>query len=260
MRRFIDFRNRKLRKGKMHFWFKANGKTFGYCYIRKNACSAFKNFICDTSQVSDPREHQGTRFDYMRKHHRIGNYAQVDACDHMILVYRDPYERLVSLYLNKVAQQKDADDILGALTQSGLDVEHLSLREFVTRYCAAPFRGKDPHIIPQAHHILPLDYDIVMQLDEIHPTMSRLIGHEAAQAYFSTPTNAVPKGLPSHAAADLPASCLRDMLRQFGTLPSPSGFFDRDLAEIVRTSYDADYRLIESIRAGTHMAKASARP
>ena len=51
----LDRRNKIISYGRAHFWFELGGKTYGYCYIRKNACSAFKKLICDTSDVALPK-------------------------------------------------------------------------------------------------------------------------------------------------------------------------------------------------------------
>lgn len=80
-----------FQRGDYHLRLPIGGKRIVYAYIRKNACSAFK------AAVGMPEAHVGQLVDAFR-------WRPWQPRDAAIFVYRDPVERLVSLYRNKVLE------------------------------------------------------------------------------------------------------------------------------------------------------------
>lgn len=178
----LDRRNKIISYGRAHFWFELNGKKYGYCYIRKNACSAFKKLICETSKVAKFSEHTGTELQFMEAHHRIRTYEQLQSCDHLIFVYRAPYDRLVSAYVNKFVVQTGHNEIFRSYEQqTGKAPESASFRDFIIGYCKE-FREKDVHIFPQHLHLLPSRYDSVLSIETLYEDISDLMGPRSQTA------------------------------------------------------------------------------
>ncbi|MGB2199732.1 MAG: sulfotransferase family 2 domain-containing protein [Pseudooceanicola atlanticus] len=245
----LDRRNKIISYGRAHFWFELGGKTYGYCYIRKNACSAFKKLICDTSDVADFSAHKGTELQFMEAHHRIRNYDQLKSCDHLIFVYRDPYDRLVSTYVNKfVVQTGHAEIFKSYQQQTGKAPEKASFRDFVVGYCKE-FREKDVHIFPQHLHLMPARYDGVLSIDSLYDDITELMGKDVAETYFARKANRSDYGKTDDPKADIPCGQLNKEYAESGQLPSKDAFFDEDLEQVVKRRYSKDYQMISGLRA-----------
>lgn len=91
------------------FHLEVNGKRIAYTYIRKNACSAFKELFKYYSDHSFPSDRNP--IETMLKHHRIKSLEEARNTEFQVAVLRDPYERAVSLYKNKFIQRSGHEDI-----------------------------------------------------------------------------------------------------------------------------------------------------
>lgn len=244
----LDRRNKIISYGRAHFWFELNGKKYGYCYIRKNACSAFKKLICETSKVAKFSEHTGTELQFMEAHHRIRTYEQLQSCDHLIFVYRAPYDRLVSAYVNKFVVQTGHNEIFRSYEQqTGKAPESASFRDFIIGYCKE-FREKDVHIFPQHLHLLPSRYDSVLSIETLYEDISDLMGAEVADRYFARKANRSDYGKAEDRKVDVPCGHLHLEHTETGQLPSKEAFFDEELDQVVRRRYSKDYQMISGLR------------
>lgn len=170
---FRVFDNRKaLSLGRLHLTIPLGGKLIRYAYIRKNGCSSFKH-----AMGYEPE----TRIAQLRAEHRCGLLGKFDAT---IFVWRDPEERLVSLYRNKVLDGISNTDIMQPLERfaRGRAIDFELFTEFAVR-C------RDPHCTPQAWHLKPLLYTHAIPLHRLHAAMTELVGTEAARP-FRKPVNA----------------------------------------------------------------------
>lgn len=168
-----------------HFQFRVRGRRIVYCRIRKNGCSSFQNFILGTSpHRSDPERASGFRF--LRQHHAVPSQSAIESADCRILVYRDPVERMRSLYLNKFVQKKDAVDILRSYRAvTGRDPASARFEDFVFDYASRLGEVRlDPHVWPQSWHVTNVLYDEVFALSDLHTEMARLIGPRRADRFF----------------------------------------------------------------------------
>ncbi|NJN74614.1 MAG: sulfotransferase family protein, partial [Limnothrix sp. RL_2_0] len=86
--------------GSLHFKFYFEAKKIAYCYIRKNASSAFKNLILGLEHP-DIKLNGEHKLNYLIKHHKCVDIQDIQSADHRIFVYRDPVKRVVSLFKNK---------------------------------------------------------------------------------------------------------------------------------------------------------------
>lgn len=160
-----------LGKGHSHYALEIGDKRILYAYIRKNGCSAFKTAmgLASDAPISAAR----------RLH--AGPFGRYDA---RIFVWRDPEERLVSLYRNKILERKNADDLIRRYRE----VMHEEPTSF-ERFALFAATGADPHLIAQRHHLRPIRYTHAIELGALHATMSALVG-PAAAAPFRVPVNA----------------------------------------------------------------------
>jgi hypothetical protein len=155
-----------LQKGRLHLAFELGGKRIAYAYIRKNGCSTFKRalgFAPDT----DIRE--------IEPLHRWSPWRNYDA---IIFVWRDPEERLTSLYRNKILERQGADDIIRAYTSS-MGEEPSTFEKFAE----FALLNADPHCVPQRDHLKPLRYTHAIPLSGLHAAMSEIVGADAAEVF-----------------------------------------------------------------------------
>src|SRR5688500_14430029 len=71
----------------------------GYCYIRKNACSVFTRLILDLTPGKGEKDIR-----FLSRHHRL-DYDDLAECAHVVFVIRDPFERLVSGFVQQVVNR-----------------------------------------------------------------------------------------------------------------------------------------------------------
>ncbi len=119
--------------GGLHFTFELAGKRVVYCYIRKNASSAFKKLIVDCSPFSNLMKENENPIHFLYKYHK-STAKDFSRADHIIFVYRDPIERILSLFKNKFIQQIGAQDILDLRQRKQLKVSSCF---FAKKHCDA---------------------------------------------------------------------------------------------------------------------------
>ena len=247
---FLDRRDFLLKAAPAHFWFEAGGRRYCYSYIRKNACSSFRKFIIETSSEADFGSFSGPQIEFLRKYHLVRTYECLERCDASLFVFRDPYERLISAYLNKfVARRGNADLFRDFRTTLGKDPESASFRDFVDLYCI-DFARRDVHVLPQASHLLPIFYDHALPMEDLHSLMADLIGPKSAGRFFASPVNASEHAEDRSAGislCDVPAEELRAEFLRSTALPPKNCFVDDALKGVVAQRYHADYRMIGDI-------------
>lgn len=162
-------------EGCPHLGFMLGGKRIAYAYIRKNACSAFK--LALGFSPSAPFNEVEPRNRWKRWH---WYHAK-------IFVWRDPEERLVSLYKNKILDRKDASDILPSY-QSAMGEDPSTFEKF------AEFAslGADPHCLPQYDHLKPIRYSHAIPLAQLHEAMAEIVGTEAAKPFAQNTNPSIP--------------------------------------------------------------------
>jgi hypothetical protein len=191
-----------LQRGDHHFRLPIGGKRVVYAYIRKNACSAFKRAAGLPSSA-----HVGQLVENFR-------WRLWQPSDAAIFVYRDPVERLVSLYRNKILDGDGNSDILHSY-ESIMNEEPSSFERFVE----FAVLEADPHCIPQYRHLKPIRYTHAIAIDRLHEIMTSIVGEEAAEP-FRHKVNS--------------------------SRPTPVDVSDRALSMIVN-HYASDYRMIDRI-------------
>lgn len=237
--------------GRNHFMLRVGDVTLGYCYLRKNACSSFKQMFLDLSPAADTRDPDARPIDFMRAHHRMEE-ADLARCDHMVIVYRDPVQRFMSMFRNKFIAMKGATDILDNFAHlEGQSPDGASFRQVVMGYLQHDFALLDRHLQPQAIHLRRAIYTDVVAIGALHARMTVILGPHIADRYFMRPVNRSSDIAlrPVQGAADLPVSALRHLHQDKGYSPDDDSFLTADLRRALHDRYATDYRMIARIEA-----------
>ncbi|MEO1198437.1 MAG: sulfotransferase family 2 domain-containing protein [Pseudomonadota bacterium] len=243
-----------------HFQFTIGGKTVLYCYIRKNACSAFKRLIVNTSPHRDQLDQFPSRLKFMIKTHGV-NKPHIAPVDHSIVVLRDPLDRLVSTFRNKFVQMTNNVGIFEnyrAITDAS--PEAASFERFVSEYVTAPADRLDGHVRPQCDDLAAMVYTDAIELPRLHDHMTQLFGKKLGNRYFAQKRNASSHALPIEidAAWRLPASELNRLYSDTGTMPPSAAFWTPDLRRIAEQVYAGDSVLLQRLREQTEGASVDA--
>lgn len=162
----LDNRSEKS-SGKLHLSLLLGGKRICYAYIRKNGCSSFKAAL---GYAPD------TRISHIARRHKAQWYHRHDAT---IFVWREPIERVVSLYRNKILDGRGADDLVARY--------HAVMGEAPSsfaRFLEFASLGGDPHCLPQADHLRPIVYTHAIPLYGLYDAMHHLVGAGAAKTFL----------------------------------------------------------------------------
>lgn len=235
LRRFHPLRQRL----DSHFVFEVEGQRIAYCYIRKNACSAFKHLMLDVAGYEGPR---AGSIEHLYSRYPARGLTHVLSSDWRMFVYRDPIDRAASLFRSKMVMQKGAKPLLASyrsITRS--DPNAASFSGFVTDYLTR--RNIDVHARPQSSHLLPIAYNSVSTLETLHDDVRRICGPEIADAYFSRPTNPTSSQLSQQPSSDAPVHVLKAHYEDTGELPSTAALMTPELEAMIRRIYSRDYAL-----------------
>lgn len=241
-----------------HFGLTIGGVSFAYCYIRKNACSAWKRLLINESPVPFRRADWKSEIEFMRVHRGLRTIEEIDRCDHRVVVLRDPVDRFVSGFVSLlVTQTPPATRRLKRASEKtfGRDVLDLSFDQFLE--IQLPRRGSrrrgglDRHFWPQVWHLAPTRYTDVLDIDRLGLDMKRLIGEELGARYFDRAVNATSsaRSIDDPEAPSRPAKDLAERFRGTGQLPGKASFIGGGRGDEIRAAYDEDSSLFEDCRA-----------
>lgn len=250
----FDNTSARLPKGQspgLHLAFRAGGRKFLYCYIRKNACSSFKRLIVSRSSRKDRLGRFPSRLEFMR-HFHAPQKIDTSTCDHSIVIIRDPLDRVVSAWKNKFIQRNGHEDMFANYARvTGQDPETASFDDFMTRYIGRPFEALDIHVRPQSHDLAPVVYSDAVLLPDLHSHMTGLVGPRIADRFFLQPINSTsgPAAPDSAETWTRSASDLHAAFREHGTIPATRSFLTPAFRERVAALYADDYRIFGTVSA-----------
>lgn len=216
-----------------------------YIKIPKNACSTVINSL-GWSVVQDRSPHQ---FDHQFK----STTKNTDGWPCLVVV-RNPYERLISAYLNKLVIPSPKEPFAGAVLDTvwrnqrkkerSSPTDSISFREFVQYVCSRSDDELDQHWQSQTHH-----------LDGVKPTIVLDFRHLGEQWALAPELKGIPlRDFKPHAtASNLVIEknlCAAEgahigIFRQIsGQFPPQSCFYDERLEALIRKRYADDYALM----------------
>ncbi|MBT8493309.1 MAG: sulfotransferase family protein [Deltaproteobacteria bacterium] len=231
-----------------HFIFEAGGRTIVYCYIRKNACTAFKRLICDESPHREQIGESRDEFQFMRRFHRVISHDDFDRADHVLFIYRDPMERAASLFRDKFIRRSGHEHIFESFeTRTGSSPEEATFTRFAEDYLGGEGGVLDPHCTPQADHLFPIRYSDAIAMRDLGAAMPGIIGDELGAKYFGRPINAAPKNEYHDPCGDTPSARLHLRFQETGQVPSIAALAGERAVAAIRSFYAGDYQLVEQL-------------
>lgn len=237
------------------FLFEGEEVAFFYSYIRKNASTSFKKLFLELYPDACPGDLPTIRC--MAEHAQVKGLTPEEIDQRFatkLFVYRDPIDRVFSVYKNKLIQQDGAEDLLRRLEKvAGRDPALLTFEEFVHEYVVLleteRWEEVDGHLYPQVWHLLPITYNKVIRMDNVYQAMQELLPAELCDQVFKEPSNSTTKGSVPLARADpdCPAIYFRKKYAQGKALPSLSQLLTPATEARLREVYAEDYRMIEEV-------------
>lgn len=241
--------DRSRRQGDLHLFCKTGEVTLGYCYIRKNACSSFKQLFLDMGDIPYDPAQWPRKIDYMIQYQMLRS-RDAHRCDRMVFVYRDPVARIVSLFKNKFIMRDGHEDLFANYAALAHEApKNTTFRSFVQNYLRPDFRTLDLHVLPQTWHLKRFHYTDAIPIVDLHARMCSILGTELADAYFKKPVNVtyntnspiIPGG------ADIPAGDLAESYATSGEMPVDESFLTDDLIARISDLYVDDIDMIDRI-------------
>lgn len=234
------------------FAFEGNGVRFFYTYIRKNASTSFKKLFQELYPGACPGEVPS--IDCMMERARVTGLTveEVDErFDIKLFVYRDPVERVFSVFKNKLIQKDGAEDFLRRL--SGVVsrcVDSLTFDDFVNEYVSLlktrRWKEVDGHLYPQIWHLLPISYNKVIPLESVHGEMSNILPQDLCDRVFFAPVNSTSNG--DNFLEDCgPETTVAEYARHYEThqsLPVMRSVLTESTEQKLRAIYSDDYAMI----------------
>lgn len=240
---FLAYHQKLNRRSGMHFSFTAGGKKIVYCYIRKNACSAFKRLIVGTSDKAEKPSFKNNTIGFLSLHYKSRYPRDFWAADHTVFVYRDPLERIISVFKNKFIQRSGAKDMFDSYTRiTGLDPENASFHDFVLTYLRPKFAGLDSHVLPQRYHLQPALYSDAIPMTGLYTAMIGIVGQELADEHFKTPRNSSQDNntYSDIGIEQLPSRILHERYANNKEMPTSQSFMTDEITQRIAQLYKTD--------------------
>lgn len=227
------FQASEFHKPSRHYEIDINGSKILVAHIRKNASTALKNLHRnENSKIIKAKK--GDSEKYSRR----------------IFIYRDPLDRFISAFLNKFVNDSQAADIKrNFLELTSLQIEAMKFTDYID-YSHNDFSKLDCHLRTQKSHLWKLEYDTPININDLHKSMCKHIGHEKSDFYFSKKIN-----VSSHNDKLIDASLTNKNIVELRELQSegyalkPSNFLSTDLENYIKRKYQADYDMIAEIQS-----------
>jgi len=236
-----------------HFTLQLDSHLLVYAYIRKNACSAFKKlFVGESPYAAQYPEYEPLGL--MGRFHktRIGDLLNDKVLS--VVVLRDPYQRLISLYLNKFVVRSGNADIFASYSRlTGRDPEKATFYEFLTEYVDRfPFKKLDCHLIPQIDHLGRFAYNGPVRFESLFDDLKRVLGDRYAEQYFRKKVNATTyadDAVSAEYGCMTEPAVLIEQYKRTGVVPSYKHFMCDALEHTIRTRYGDDLAIVERLNS-----------
>ena len=249
----IQNRLDKIEKtGRNHFVLDLPDLRLGYCYIRKNACTSFKNMFMDMAPNGAVRHQNQRPIDFLQDNMKLRR-KHIRTCDRLVFVYREPVERIVSLYKNKFIMRSGNKDIFRTYEKlTGMPPGEASFQSFVRGYFKNDFSVIDRHVLPQRRHLYHALYTDAVPMEHLHPCMQNIIGRELADKYFLHKSNAshISAAVPDYnSVSSVPSNELFETYSKNGVLPTNTQLLTEELESQLKHIFREDIDLIETIES-----------
>lgn len=226
------------------------GANTVYTFIPKNACSTLRYSLA----IHNGFLRLGDDPSWIGQNNKVfvADQRMLIECDYNFVVFRCPYRRLASSYLDKVVKgdayarvllaKSSAPSDLAAVTRD--DILKLTFRDFA-RLCMAP-RSKtiDFHWIPQVAFLVYEDYDDWFSVENFAAATDKLskIGLTVHDTRELIPHSTYLLTKIEGNFSQVPASKIAQ-LRSEGKVPDYASLYDDETKAIVKSAYARDVRL-----------------
>jgi hypothetical protein len=233
-----------------HYTLHTAENTFTYCYIRKNASTAFKRFFVGESRYAKKYDNENPLAFMGRYHATVRSDLKKQNAVRLVVI-RDPVARLISLFLNKFVIRDGNRDIFESYHRvTGKDPNETTFLDFVRDYIARyDFNEIDCHALPQVEHLQPVVYNAPVRFEHLYEDIRLALGGTLAERYFAHKTNKTVYGDESESTAGYLASP-QQLARQYqetGALPNPKAFYCDELFAVVNKKYRVDQLVFEKL-------------
>ncbi|MEW4528560.1 sulfotransferase family protein [Maioricimonas sp. JC845] len=228
-------------------WLISRTWDFVYVPIPKVACSSLKRWMLLLDGVCPanvPHVHRHMRIHYSAGAH-YGPWARRRVATRKLFRFtfvRNPWDRLVSAFLNKFPQRKPpAIPVIDAVHRSrrgtrcsrSAEQRNITFREFVAWLDSIDLARAEEHWRPQSHFLGCDTYDFVGRFERLADDFHQL--QQILQTDHPLPSfNATPRrGGITTAIADIPAD-------QLNSAPAYRDFYDASLRDAVARLYRED--------------------
>ncbi len=239
--------------------FVGSSVCFFYTYIRKNASTSFKLLFQELYPDACPGDLPSIRC--MAEHAQVKELTPEEINQRFsikLFIYRDPVERVFSVYKNKLIQRDGAEDLLKRLEKVvGRDPALLTFDEFVHEYVVLleteRWEEVDGHLYPQVWHLLPITYNKVIRMGNAYQEMRELLPKELCDKVFKEPSNSTTKGSTPLAFCDpdCPAIYFRKKYARAKALPTLQQVLTPATEARLRDIYAEDYRMIAEVEGSS---------
>jgi hypothetical protein len=214
-----------------------------YTYIRKNACSTFKTYLTRCAGVSDIADPE------VRKLRVNMDRVKPERVKHSIFVYRDPFERIVSGFLNKFVVNRASLVLDNYRKITGADPFDASFMDFLS-YLETGAGEVDSHFWPQKAHLAEFTYTHPIHISRVTEVLSAMLNGEPHAETFAHKANETRYDPADN--IDLRLTPLRDLITMHdgGRAFAKQGFRNEEVLDRLQNLYASDYQMIAEIEDG----------
>lgn len=238
----------------LHFEISINGESYIYCYIKKNACSSWKKLFTSESPFREKFSRGEKPIRFMDKYHRVKSIEKIKQVNNRVVVVRDPVDRALSGFFNRVVVYLDAPSELNKEIEEacGKSIFDTTFFDFLKFYVMSkPDSDVDDHFRTQRSHMLNVDYSHVWDLKNLYKSAAFEFGEDVANKYFYRKVNSTSNASTTTSFSDVSKlGDLYDLYLKEGRLPDRKSFLSEAALCMLKERYGEDYSMLLSHRGG----------
>lgn len=238
-----------LTRGNSNFAFAVSHALIDYqsgaifSYIPKNGCSSLRLSLA----LSNGAIRSITDANWIHKNNDTfqASYKELVTSNYCSVVLRCPYERILSVYLDKIVGRTSLAWALQSKNNRQFSVSDFTFLEFSRT--VAKFPNMDHHWRPQNDFLIYEEYDDYFDLKSLGEVASKLantinFNFIDARDIYKHGTDQVNEWYDTEDAYNIsPIELLYQ--KHLGRLPCKASFFNQEILDIVRKIYNADIEL-----------------
>jgi hypothetical protein len=220
-----------------------------YTFIPKNACTSMKRTL---GEAEGWWSDDGTSVHTVAKRQWLGGLLRYRSVDEHIVILRDPWDRLLSAYQNRLLVRRDRvssramERGLAEKLPDGARRGDVSFRDFLEYLARTPSRRLDAHWRPQVDFLWG-SYTRILRFDHLTADSAFLADHELSlHRADGHGTSALRRDV-GPGWGHRPARALRKLKEQEGVLPAASSMYDDELRNLVAHRFAADVELWQRV-------------